>query len=183
MKLRFLMWLLLAFSGCMLIRSLCDPEKLGKWGALSLTVIAWVTLISTSLIMIFAEQLSLIGSLVFHVIYGIMASIAIGNLIRCAIKCDTMAMLQLMGASGAGFIAICRIFTAMGWIDDLPVFDFAFYFAILAEVLATSVVVGYRALQMRRERDDAVRVKKGLEFIASTDDLTGLPNKLVSIAA
>lgn len=86
-------------------------------------------------------------------------------------------MLQLLGLSGAGFIALCRVIRALGWIDDLPIFDFGFYIAILAEALATSVVVGYRAMQMRRERDDAISAKQELEDFAYSDELTGLPNR------
>ena len=167
----------LAFGGCMLVRSLCDPEKLGKWGDLTLKYMGWITLISTVLIMIFAEQLSLTGSIIFHVVYGIMAITIIGNLLRCAIKGDKIAMLQLLGGAGAAFIAICRIIRALGWIDDLPIFDFGFYIAILAEALTTSVIVGYRATQIRRERDIALRDKQGLETIAYIDELTGLPNR------
>ena len=179
----FLALATLAFGGCMLIRSLCNPDKLGKWGAFSLKFIAWTTLVTTTVIMIFAEQLSLTGSLVFHAVYGVMTTVAIGNLLRCAIKGDKMAMLQLMGLSGAAVIAICRITRAMGWIDDLPIFDFGFYIAILAAALTTSVVVGYRAMQMRRERDDALLVKQGLEEIAYTDELTGLPNRRAFLTA
>jgi diguanylate cyclase (GGDEF)-like protein len=167
----------LAFGGCMLIRSLCDPGKLGKWGAFSLKFAAWSTLVTTTIIMIFAEQLSLTGSLIFHAVYGSMAIIAIGNLLRCALMGDRMAMVQLLGLSGAGFIALCRVVRALGWIDDLPIFDFGFYIAILAEALATSMVVGYRAMQMRRERDDAISAKEELEDFAYTDELTGLPNR------
>lgn len=167
----------LAFGGCMLIRSLCNPDKLGKWGAFSLKFVAWSTLVTTTIVMIFAEQLSLTGSLIFHIVYGSMAIIALGNLLHCAIKGDKMAMLLMMGLSGAGFIALCRIIRAFGWINDLPIFDFGFYIAILAEVLATSIVVGYRAMEMRRERDDALMVKQELEDIAYTDELTGVPNR------
>jgi hypothetical protein len=58
-------------------------------------------------------------------------------------------MLQLLGGSGLYSHAMLY---ALGWIDDLPIFHFRIYIRNLAEVLATSVVVGYRAMQMRREQ-------------------------------
>ena len=173
----FMALAVLAYAGCMLIRSLCNPNLLGEWGAFSLKCMAWTTLITTTIIVIFADQLSLTGSLVFHVVYGIMALTAVGNLLRCAVKGDRLALLQLMGLSVGVAIAMSRIIRALGWIDHLPIFDFGFYFAILIEIFAVSLIVGYRALQVRRERDDALLVRQGLEDMAYTDELTGLPNR------
>lgn len=165
------------FAGSMLVRSLCDPARLGIWGRRSLLVGGTGCLAITVLVMLFSPMLPLVGARIFHTAYGLMVLVVIVNLVRCALLGDRMAQLQLLGLSGIAIVAASRILRAIGLIGDLPILDLGFYFAVLTEAFATSIVVSYRALLMRRQHDRAMIERQGLQRLADTDELTGIMNR------
>lgn len=168
---------LAGFAGCLLVRSLAQPQILGRWGRMALVVAGSGCLIITSLVMVFSPWIPYVGSQIFHASFGLMALTVVGTLVWSAVRGDRVALLQLTGFSGIVIVGACRILRATGIIGDLPILDLGFYFAVLVEAFATATVVSLRALQLRREHDRALADTHTLRRLADTDGLTGLLNR------
>lgn len=164
-------------AASLLIGSICDPERLGRRGLLSLRIAGIGFFVSAVVIMLASPWLPFVGAQVYHGLFGLMVLVVLANLLRSAWRGDRMAALQLAGLSGAALVAASRVLRAMGLIPDLPLFDLGFYFAILLEAFTTSVIVAMRALQLRREYDAIAIERDQVTRVAETDELTGLPNR------
>lgn len=168
---------MIGFGACMLIRAICDPKKLGSLMRHLLCIGSVACVIVTVCVTILAPSLPLIGSQIFHIFFAFMAAIGLCALIYASLRGDKMAMLQLLGLSGAIIVASIRVGRALGWFYDVPVLDFEFNLAVLLELLTISYIVGLRAKQLRQSRDAAVEESKVMGRLAYTDPLTQLLNR------
>lgn len=164
-------------AASLLISSICDPDRLGRRGLISLRIAGIGCFVSAVVIMLASPWLPFVGAQVYHAIFGLMVLVVLVNLLRSAWRGDRMAALQLAGLSGTALVAASRVLRAMGLIPDLPLFDLGFYFAILLEAFTTSVIVALRALQLRRQYDAIAIERDQVARVAGTDELTGLPNR------
>jgi len=164
-------------AACMLIASLCDPQRLGQAWRKMLQITGLVCFAATMAIMLASPWLPYVGAQLFHGIFGLMVLAALACLIRCAWRGDRLAALQLAGLSGAALVAVSRVLRAVGIVPDLPLFDLGFHFAVLIEALTTSVIVAMRALELRRQYDAVAIERDRVRTIAGTDELTGLTNR------
>jgi len=158
-----------AFGGLMLIRSMCDPQKLGNVARSALLIASSSCVIITICVMIFASSLALLGSQIFHISIAITVLIGVISLIYASLRGDKIAMLQLLGMAPAMIIGMLRISRALGWVDYVPILDLGFNFAVLTEVLVTSMIVASLATNLRKDHDAAIK--------ASTDHLTQILNR------
>ncbi len=166
-----------AFGGLMLIRSMCDPQKLGNVARSALLIASSSCVIITICVMIFASSLALLGSQIFHISIAITVLIGIISLIYASLRGDKIAMLQLLGMTPAMIIGMLRISRALGWVDYVPILDLGFNFAVLTEVLVTSMIVASLATNLRKDHDAAIKESEMLGNLASTDHLTQILNR------
>jgi len=166
-----------AMSACLLIGRLCSRELMGAAWLRALHIAGFGCCAVTFAIILASPWLPFVGAQIIHLAFGAMVLTAISVLVRNAIKGDRMAMLQLLGLSGVGLVAVSRVLRANGVIADLPIFDLGFYTAVLIEAFTTSVVVALRALSLRRERDRIEQERDQVMHLAQTDELTGIPNR------
>lgn len=73
--------------------------------------------------------------------------------------------------------AIERLARNLGFYSLTPVADFGFYLGLAIEAAALTVAVGWRVMDLRRERDAALAERQALEREARRDALTGLRNR------
>lgn len=168
---------LIGFGACMLMRDICDPKKLGKFFNSALLINSTTCMIITICLMVIAPALPLVGSHIFHFFFIIMTMTAFISLIYASLRGDKMAMLQLLGLSGAIIISILRVGRALGWWFATPVLDIEFNLAVMLELLTISYVVSLRAYQLRKSRDDAVQESKFMGQLAHHDSLTSILNR------
>lgn len=164
-------------AACMLIASLCNPEKLGRNWRKMLRAMGLACFVATLAIMLASPWLPFVGAQLFHGVFGLMVLTALACLLRSAWRGDRLAALQLAGLSGAALVAVSRVLRAVGIIPDLPLFDLGFYVAVLIEALTTSVIVAMRALELRRQFDAVAIEHDRVRTVARTDELTGLINR------
>ncbi|MEO1043846.1 MAG: diguanylate cyclase [Pseudomonadota bacterium] len=165
------------FAICMLVRSLCDPIKLGPRARTALPAIGMASMVATLLVILIAPGWPLIGPQIFHGFYSLMVLTVLISLVIAAMRGDRMAMLLILGLSGFLVIAILRLGRALGWLDDAPIFDAGFHLAVLLEVLVTSAIVGIKAWQLRQRHDLALEVGANEALLARTDPLTRIMNR------
>ncbi len=165
------------FAACMLIRSICNPKKLGRFLQSALLIAGSSCLLITIIVMILSPAWPLIGSQIFHIFFIIMTFTALCSLIYASLRGDKMAMLQLAGLSFAIVISIIRVGRALGFWENAPVLDLEFNIAVMLELLTISYVVGLRAYQLRKSRDEALQESKVLGLLAHSDSLTKLLNR------
>ena len=167
----------------MLIHDLCEPEKLGRWGRRALVVACSSNVVITAAVLILSPRLPLIGSYLFHA--GILLVVATGmtTLTIASVRGSKIAMVQLVGLFTGMLIVMSRSARALGLVEGAPVMDIGMYAALFAEASATAMIVGYKALLLRRERDVALKEHTELRALANTDPLTGLPNRRAFIRA
>ena len=167
----------IGFAACMLIRSICDPKKLGRFLQSALLIAGSSCLLITIILMAISPSWPLIGSQIFHIFFIIMTLTASYSLIHASLRGDTMAMLQLAGLLLAIIISIMRVGRALGYWDDAPILDMEFNIAVMLELLTITYVVGLRAYQLRKSRDKAVQESKVMGILAHSDPLTKLLNR------
>lgn len=166
-----------AMSACLLIGKLCSRELMGAAWLRALHIAGIGCCAITFAIILASPWLPFVGAQIIHLAFGAMVLTAIATLVRNAIKGDRMAMLQLLGLSGVGLVAVSRVLRANGVIADLPILDLGFYIAVLIEAFTTSVVVALCALSLRRQRDRIAQERDQVMHLAETDELTGIPNR------
>ncbi|MEM1133623.1 MAG: diguanylate cyclase [Pseudomonadota bacterium] len=168
----------LAFAICMLVHSLCDPQKLGQTAYRALPAVGVLGLATTMLILAIAPDWPLVGSRIFNAVYGLMVATVTVSLVTAATRGDRLAMLQILGLSGFLVVAISRLGRAMGWLAETPMMDSSgFHFAVLLEVLVTSLIVGMKIWQLRQNHDHALRQSANEALLARTDSLTQIMNR------
>lgn len=165
------------FAACMLIRSICNPRKLGRFLKSALLIAGSSCLLITVILMIISPSWPLIGSQIFHTFFIIMTLTALYSLAHASLRGDKMAMLQLAGLSFAIIISIIRVGRALGFWENAPIMDMEFNLAVMLELLTISYVVGLRAYQLRKSRDEAVQESKMMGLLAHSDPLTKLLNR------
>lgn len=168
---------LVGFAASMLIRSICDPQKLGAFCSKLLIIASASCLIITILLMIVSPAWPLIGSQIFHIFFVIMTVSALSSLVYASLRGDKLAMLQLVGLSLAIIISIIRVVRALGIWPDAPIMDWEFNVAVMLELLTISYVVALRAYQLRKSRDIAIQESKIMSQLAKRDPLTQLYNR------
>lgn len=165
------------FAVSMLVRSLCNPAKLGPIGRIALPVVGMASIAATSIVLLAAPAWPLIGSQIFHGFYGLMVLTVLTLLIYAAMRGDRMAIILIFGLSGFLVVAILRLGRALGWLDDAPILDAGFNLAVLLEVVVTSAIVGIKAWQLRQRHDLAVKAGATEAILARTDPLTKIMNR------
>ncbi|MDJ0920404.1 MAG: diguanylate cyclase [Henriciella sp.] len=168
---------ILTCMACLLIRDLCEPDKLGRFAHKALLWAGITPLVLTSAVLLISPGLPVYGSLIFH--FGILIAVVacVGSLILAAFRKSWIARALLLGTSGFVMIAIMRILNSTGLFVGLPTFDFEFYAAAFIDSIIMSVVVVHRALLLRKERDVAMTENALLFKTSRTDVLTGLLNR------
>lgn len=173
----FLSLSIAAAGSMLLVRELLDPKKLGLWGS---RLMLWTSagfVVVTAIVMIFAADLPVIGSVIFHIACGLTLLVGLVNILNCARQGDRIAMMQLLGFSGILVISVARILRSLGFAAAAPIADNGFFICLLFEIAVTCIIVSKRTMQMRRQRDLAIAESVALERLAMTDPLTRLLNR------
>jgi len=167
----------------MLVHDVCEPEKIGKWGRRALVIACGVNLVITCTVLILSPRLPVIGPYLFHAGLLLVMITALVTLIIASVRGSKIALVQLLGLAIGMLILVSRSARALGLVEGAPVMDIGMYAALFTEASATAMIVGYKALLLRRERDIALKEHVELRALANTDPLTGLPNRRAFIRA
>ncbi len=168
---------------CMLVHDICEPEKVGQWGRRALVAASTVNLVITCSVLILSPRLPLIGSYLFHAGLLLVMITAMTALVVASLRGSKLALVQMLGLAIGMLILTSRSVRALGLVEGAPVMDIGIYAALFAEASATALIVGYKALLVRRERDVAIKEQSQLRVLADTDPLTSLPNRRAFIRA
>tara|TARA_R110002020_G_C16321837_1_gene774955 strand:+ start:26822 stop:28651 length:1830 start_codon:yes stop_codon:yes gene_type:complete len=167
---------------CLLVRELCDSNKLGRFWRGTLTLTALLSIVATLVLIPFGAPDQHVNFQLLILALSATPAAIFASLTVATFRGSRPAALQLVGWSGLGVIIVGNLLHDAGFIADTAVLNYGFAPALLLEVVMTTVVVTLHVMKLRRERDRLDAEHTQLSAIASTDFLTNLPNRRAFIA-
>lgn len=165
------------FFACLLTRSLCDKEAVGRlWNRL-LPAAGFVPVVATFLIMLAAPNFSHVGSIVLHAVFILPLVAIIGALVTGALKGHLISRLQLLAWSPMIIYVLMRILKGLAIADFTWITQYGLYPSLISEALLTTCVIAFRVYTIRKAHETSLREQVVLRNLASTDALTGAFNR------
>lgn len=161
----------------LVVRSICEPDKLGKaWRAALLGTSLGVLALGIAIILM-APMFPNTAPELFHVLFAVPMITIFAALASASLKGSRYAQVQLVGWGPTWLIIMGRVVGATGLIPDMHIFDIGLYPSLLVETLVTSGVIIARSRAIWREHKAVLAERALLQDLASTDPLTGLLNR------
>lgn len=164
-------------SACLLVRDMCEREKLGTFWRTALVVCGMIPVLLGVFFMTMAPRFPLVGSTIFHAAFLIPFVALLGSLITASLRGSWFALAQLVGWTPALLVILGRIGRGLGLIGNMEFFDTGFFPSIMIDIVFTAILVMIRTRMLWRERESALAEHVSLRELALTDPLTGLANR------
>ncbi|MCA8900919.1 MAG: diguanylate cyclase [Hyphomonas sp.] len=162
---------------CLLVRDLCEKEKLGRFWRTALVVTGLIPLAAGVFFMSLVPHFPLTGSTIFHGVFLFPFLTLIGALVTASLRGSRFALAQLIGWAPAFFVILGRIGRGLGLIGNMEFFDTGFFPSVMVDIVFTAVLVMIRTRRIWHEREEALAEHTSLRELALTDPLTGLANR------
>jgi diguanylate cyclase (GGDEF)-like protein len=162
---------------CLLIRDICEPEKLGPRISKALLLCS-ITMPAIALtVLALSPRLPMVGSLLFHAAVMLCVVTVVISLLVASIRGSWTARGLCFATIGFVIVALSRIINSLGIFETMPSFDHGFFAAAFIDAVVMSVIVISKALHMRRQHDVAMMENAVLFKAARIDPLTQLLNR------
>ncbi|MEZ5953288.1 MAG: diguanylate cyclase [Hyphomonas sp.] len=167
----------IVFSACLLVRDLCEPEKLGPRWRTALIISGAIPFCLGVFFMAMAPRWPFTASYIYHGVFILPFLSMIGALLTASLRGSRFALAQLIGWTPAFIVIAGRIARGLGLIGNMEFFDTGFFPSIMIDVALTAILVTIRVRMLWREKDRALADQVMLRELATTDSLTGLLNR------
>lgn len=167
----------MTISGLMFSKTMIEPDKLHPRLRLALTACAIMAAAALALRFAPLEFSRIYGMPLYYVSYiplFLVLAVCVANAWRHGSRAARFLALAWTPFAMMAFVRIGSYLTPLGTPNDAAAL---FQFAILFEIVVTSIAVTDRFVALRRQRDSALEEASLMIDMAEHDDLTGLYNR------
>ncbi|MBZ6379964.1 hypothetical protein B5C34_14145 [Pacificimonas flava] len=165
------------FFNLLFLTQFLERRVLAAWQRLALPVTGAIILTGSVVCGFYALHLPEGAFEVYHLLYLPALVVLVCACVTAYRNGSQLLWIYLISWLPALIVILLRILRAFGLLPQTDLLDLSIFAALAFEVLIISVALGYRALILRRERDEALERQKELSRVADIDPLTGLFNR------